>query len=81
VSHVRYELGFYIPEDGILHSHRQENLSAYVKQLKLRDFSSSRELYRPIGRRLSATLVPTFEVRGVSHSQRSVSARLLISVF
>jgi hypothetical protein len=25
VSHVRYELGFNIPEDGILHSHRREN--------------------------------------------------------
>jgi hypothetical protein len=24
MSPVRYELGFYIPEDGILHSHRQE---------------------------------------------------------
>jgi hypothetical protein len=23
---VRYELGPYIPEDGILHSHRRENL-------------------------------------------------------
>jgi hypothetical protein len=26
VSPVRYELGFYIPEDGIIHSHRRENL-------------------------------------------------------
>jgi hypothetical protein len=25
VSLVRYELGFYIPEDGILHSHYREN--------------------------------------------------------
>jgi hypothetical protein len=24
---VRYELGFYIPEDGILHSDRLENLN------------------------------------------------------
>jgi hypothetical protein len=29
VSHVKYELGFYIPEDGILHSHRRENLKSY----------------------------------------------------
>jgi hypothetical protein len=29
VSPVRYELGFYIPEDGILHSHRRENLRSY----------------------------------------------------
>jgi hypothetical protein len=27
---VRYDLGFYIPEDGILHSHRRENLKSYV---------------------------------------------------
>jgi hypothetical protein len=26
---ARYELGFYIPEDGILHSHRRENLRSY----------------------------------------------------
>jgi hypothetical protein len=26
VSPVKYELGFYIPEDGIVHSHRRENL-------------------------------------------------------
>jgi hypothetical protein len=30
VSHVRYELGVYIPEDGILHSHRRENLKSYI---------------------------------------------------
>jgi hypothetical protein len=30
VSPVRYELGFYIPEDGILHSHRHENLKSYI---------------------------------------------------
>jgi hypothetical protein len=29
VSSVKYELGFYIPEDDILHSHRRENLKSY----------------------------------------------------
>jgi hypothetical protein len=29
MSPVRYELGFYIPEDTILHSHRRENLKSY----------------------------------------------------
>jgi hypothetical protein len=29
VSHVRYELGLYIPKDDILHSHRSENLKSY----------------------------------------------------
>jgi hypothetical protein len=29
VSPVKYELGFYIPEDGILHNHRREHLKSY----------------------------------------------------
>jgi hypothetical protein len=28
-SPVKYELDFHIPEDGILHSHRRENLKSY----------------------------------------------------
>jgi hypothetical protein len=32
VSPVKYELSFYIPEDGILHSHRRE----YLKSQKSR---------------------------------------------
>jgi hypothetical protein len=30
VSPVKYELGFYIPEDDILHSHRRENLKSHI---------------------------------------------------
>jgi hypothetical protein len=30
VSPVRYEQGFYIPEDDIVHSHRRENLKSYI---------------------------------------------------
>jgi hypothetical protein len=30
VSPVKYELGFYIPEDDILHSHHCENLISYI---------------------------------------------------
>jgi hypothetical protein len=30
MSPVKYELGFYIPEDGILHSHRREILKSYI---------------------------------------------------
>jgi hypothetical protein len=33
VSPVKYELGFYIPEDGILHSHRREYLKLYIYAL------------------------------------------------
>jgi hypothetical protein len=27
---ARYDLGFYIPKDGILHSHRRENFKSYL---------------------------------------------------
>jgi hypothetical protein len=30
MSPVKYELGLYIPEDGILHSHRRENLKSVL---------------------------------------------------
>jgi hypothetical protein len=30
VSPVKYELGFYIPEDDILHSHSRENVRSYI---------------------------------------------------
>jgi hypothetical protein len=30
VSPVRFELGFYIPEDDILHSDRRENLKSFI---------------------------------------------------
>jgi hypothetical protein len=30
MSPVKYELGFYIREDDILHSHRRENLKSYI---------------------------------------------------
>jgi hypothetical protein len=35
VSPVKYELGFYIPEDDILHSHRRENLKSYITSTSL----------------------------------------------
>jgi hypothetical protein len=31
VSPVKYELGFYIPEDDILHSNRRENVKSYTE--------------------------------------------------
>jgi hypothetical protein len=31
VSPVKYELGFYITKDDILHSHRRENLKSYIE--------------------------------------------------
>jgi hypothetical protein len=33
MSPVRYELGVYIPEDGILHSHSRENHRSYMNEI------------------------------------------------
>jgi hypothetical protein len=33
MSPVKYELGFYVPEDGILHSHRREHLKPYIGKI------------------------------------------------
>jgi hypothetical protein len=33
---VRYELDFYIPEDGFVQSHRRENLNSYIAVTMLR---------------------------------------------
>jgi hypothetical protein len=38
VSHVKYELGFYIPEDDILHSHWRENLKSYIVSVAVQRF-------------------------------------------
>jgi hypothetical protein len=35
VSPVKYELGFYIPEDVILDSHRRENLKSDISVLSI----------------------------------------------
>jgi hypothetical protein len=35
VSPVKYELGFYVPEDGFLHSHRRGNLKSYMPVTRL----------------------------------------------
>jgi hypothetical protein len=34
---MRYELGFYVREDFILHSHRRENLKSYAVYAKFND--------------------------------------------
>jgi hypothetical protein len=35
VSPVKYELGFYIPEDDILHSRRRENTKPYIDAITI----------------------------------------------
>jgi hypothetical protein len=57
VSPVKYELGFYIPEEVILHSHRRENLNSYNILHSLYNTKLSIQKYphkgpwRPIGLR------------------------------
>jgi hypothetical protein len=46
VSPVRYELKSYNPEDGILHSHRREDLKSYIFKACL--ISGSRALLRHV---------------------------------
>jgi hypothetical protein len=36
---MKYELGSYIPDDGILHSHCRENLKSYINSLCWRRIS------------------------------------------
>jgi hypothetical protein len=44
---VRYELGSYTPEDGILYSHRRENLRSYIGlKLTASEITSSCHLFR-----------------------------------
>jgi hypothetical protein len=45
VSPVKYEMGFYIPEDDILHSHRRENLKSYIESRLLLLLSWTTSLY------------------------------------
>jgi hypothetical protein len=36
MSPVRYELGFYVPEYSVLHSHCRENLTSYILKIEFR---------------------------------------------
>jgi hypothetical protein len=56
VSSVKYELGFYISGDDVLHSHRRENLRSYTDL-----FPSSAE------RRETSTLLGTLEGANLNH--------------
>jgi hypothetical protein len=40
MSPVRYEVGFYIPEDDILNSDRRENLKSYIVDHVVTKFSA-----------------------------------------
>jgi hypothetical protein len=71
---------------GSLMSHNLISLHGLLQVYKTNKQSpwpkSASELYRPSGRRLSATSVPTFADRGVSRSQRggSLTVKYTISL-
>jgi hypothetical protein len=44
VSPVKYELGFYIPEDDILHSHRHQSQKSYITH----NFFSYKRFHFPV---------------------------------
>jgi hypothetical protein len=41
---VRYELGFYIPGEDILHSHLRENLKSYIHSMKSQQTTVPKQL-------------------------------------
>jgi hypothetical protein len=68
VSPVKYELRLSIPEDGILHSHRRENLKSYIKFPGLTFFTLARKIgtmYQKLANRRTKGPVQT------GHPQRS----------
>jgi hypothetical protein len=62
---VRYKLGFYISDDGILYSHGRANLSSYmlvtVRYADTACHASVGKPYGSVGKRLCAKLVQTEE--------------------
>jgi hypothetical protein len=66
VSPVKYELGFYIPEDDILHSHCRENLKSYVTKMKA--VYSSKVLV-PVCQ-ITLRVFPFLRAATISHSDR-----------
>jgi hypothetical protein len=71
---VRYELGFYIPEDGILHSHRRENLKSYIA---LPNWAPQRRRNVLPARYELALYIPE---DGILHSQRSENLKSYIAL-
>jgi hypothetical protein len=55
---VKYELGFYIPEDDILHSHRREHLKSYIILLVGEHGNPCPVLRWPFGR-----IIPTMKMK------------------
>jgi hypothetical protein len=73
VSPVKYELGFYIPEDDILHSHCCENLKSYIIVPLRSDFAI--ELRRTMDNPKVVCFLDHEELLQISHI--NISERML----
>jgi hypothetical protein len=69
---LKYELGFYIPEDDILHSHRRENLKSFIE---LTGWAlQSRRHVSPL-RKVLGFYIPEY---GIPHSDRRANLKSYI---
>jgi hypothetical protein len=59
VSPVKYELGFYIPDDAILHSHCCENLKSYIHCVSSFDLNTSQQ-WRTVNLIMHKTIILLF---------------------
>jgi hypothetical protein len=71
---VNYELGFYIPEDGILHSRRRENLKYYIA---LNGWTVNRKPYMFPMRYELGFYIPE---EGILHSHRRENLKYYIAL-
>jgi hypothetical protein len=71
VSPVKYELGFYIPEDDILHSHSRGNLRSY----KIPFLRSVRRLLVTANVVPSSPIIVSLMKEALSSSEMSVHTR------
>jgi hypothetical protein len=60
-----YELGFYIPEGGILHGHRRENFKSYLKATAFLLFVYNIQRITPTPRLPPKILQPTSRIRNL----------------
>jgi hypothetical protein len=75
VSAVKYELGFYFPEDHILHNHRRGNLKSYIA-LTVWALQQRRNV-SPVKYELSFYIPED----GILHSHRRENTQILVSCY
>jgi hypothetical protein len=71
---VKYEMGFHIPEDDILHSHRRENLKSYIA---LTGWAQRRSNVSPVKYEMGFYIAED----GILHSHRREALKSYIFVY